>query len=218
MFKPCDECQDREACELRQRCPDAPRTFAAELPNVRPASAVRYLKTKRFWITGVIGDNLLRDARGILLSAIETGEPASDTMRKLKASFEPYVGGEDGVEVDGEVVGPARLETIIRTNATDAYNRGRLVEFRENADVVPFVEYSAILDDRTTQVCRELDGKVFRNDDPELDRFKPPLHFNCRSVLVPITSSEPVDDADLATEGDLGQARDLMDAEFGGEK
>lgn len=191
-------------------------TFAQDVPNVRPASALRYLETKRFWITGVLADNLLRDARAVLLAAIDAGEPAGDTMRKLRDVFLPYVGDETVLRDDGPIR-PARLETIVRTNATDAYNRGRLVEFRDNPEAVPFVEYSAIIDDRTTRVCRLLDGRVFRADDPEIDRIKPPNHFNCRSILVPVTPDIPVSEADLASEAVLGEARDLVATGFGGE-
>jgi SPP1 gp7 family putative phage head morphogenesis protein len=187
----------------------------ATVPNVKPAAALRYLKTKKFWIAGVVEDELLKNARGVLLSAIETGELAGETMAKLLGVFEPWVGDETKVR-DGEVVEPYRLETVVRTNVTDAYNRGRLVEGREAGELLVGFQYSAVLDDRTTEICRELDGKVFRPGDPALDQVKPPNHFNCRSVLVPITIDTPVEEDDFATAEDVGAARDLMDPGFGG--
>ncbi|GAH83899.1 unnamed protein product, partial [marine sediment metagenome] len=41
-----------------------------------------------------------------------------------------------------------------------------------------------------TEVCEALDGQVFEQGDPDIARFTPPLHFDCRSTLVPITIYE----------------------------
>lgn len=38
-----------------------------------------------------------------------------------------------------------------------------------------------------TEICRELNGKVYRADSPEWSEFRPPNHWNCRSVLIPVT-------------------------------
>ncbi len=43
--------------------------------------------------------------------------------------------------------------------------------------------FVAVDDDVTTDICRELDGKTFSPDDPELDKHRPPLHWNCRSYI-----------------------------------
>ncbi|OQC23315.1 MAG: hypothetical protein BWX71_02101 [Deltaproteobacteria bacterium ADurb.Bin072] len=44
-------------------------------------------------------------------------------------------------------------------------------------------EYSAILDDRTSEVCEALDGKILR----DFGSLQPPNHFMCRSLLIPVT-------------------------------
>lgn len=78
------------------------------------------------------------------------------------------------------------------------------------------IEYSAIIDQRTTEVCQHLDGKVFRPDDPDIEKFTPPNHFNCRSLLVPVLIDEPPDIGDFITPSDKGRAEELMDEGFGG--
>jgi hypothetical protein len=50
------------------------------------------------------------------------------------------------------------------------------------------VHNSAVMDDRVTDVCEDLNGTIFSLDDPNL--AEPPLHFNCRSVLIPITQND----------------------------
>jgi hypothetical protein len=64
-------------------------------------------------------------------------------------------------------------------------NKGRL-EFFESTGVVDGYQYSAILDDRTTPICEGLHGKKFKKGTQPI----PPLHFNCRSLLIPITMFE----------------------------
>lgn len=70
-----------------------------------------------------------------------------------------------------------------------AINQGRKQAAEANNDVIGF-QYSAIIDDVTTEVCRQLDGKTRAIDDLESAKLDPPNHFNCRSILVPITAVE----------------------------
>jgi|TARA_R100000479_G_scaffold172516_1_gene117233 SPP1 gp7 family putative phage head morphogenesis protein len=37
-----------------------------------------------------------------------------------------------------------------------------------------------------TPICEELNGTIFAKDDPNLMKFTPPLHWNCRSLILPI--------------------------------
>ena len=52
-----------------------------------------------------------------------------------------------------------------------------------NKEVIKGLRYTAVLDGRTTEICAHHDGTVYSADDK---RFVPPLHWNCRSVLVPV--------------------------------
>ena len=84
-----------------------------------------------------------------------------------------------------------RLDTVIRTNMFEAINESRLNTFTdpEMGDFVVGMEYSAILDSRTTTVCTHMDGRAYSADrwQSDLRPWVPPNHFNCRSILVPIT-------------------------------
>ena len=86
--------------------------------------------------------------------------------------------------------GAFRLETIARTTTSTAVNEARLSEFKDLIDVgeIAAFQYSAILDNRTTELCRDLDGKIFKTD--EAQYYNPPNHYNCRSLLIPIFIEE----------------------------
>jgi NAD+--asparagine ADP-ribosyltransferase len=45
----------------------------------------------------------------------------------------------------------------------------------------------SVLDTRTSDICKSLDGEVYDLDDPK--RRKPPAHPNCRSTIVPVLKS-----------------------------
>ena len=106
---------------------------------------------------------------------------------------------------------PWRIENIVRTETTKAYNNGRLIEARDPdiADLMTGMEYSAILDSRTTEVCRHLDGRIFKIGDPNLDRLTPPNHFMCRSILVPITIADEPEESEFITSTQTGKGLEL---------
>ena len=52
-------------------------------------------------------------------------------------------------------------------------------------DQVESWTFIAELDSKTSAICEALNMRTFSHDDPDIERFRPPLHFNCRSVLVP---------------------------------
>ena len=53
----------------------------------------------------------------------------------------------------------------------------------ESGDRIVSWTYVAIDDDVTTELCSELNGHTFAEGDPNVTKYSPPLHFNCRSYL-----------------------------------
>lgn len=70
-------------------------------------------------------------------------------------------------------------------------NIGRNNFFFRNTALVQGFQFSAILDDKTTHICRSLDGQTFSPDDVSSFDLRPPLHWECRSVLIPIRKTAP---------------------------
>lgn len=115
-----------------------------------------------------------RKTKTELIKAIKDGIPLSEVVSVLNS--------------DGAALSEVSLNRYARTKFTEVMNRGRH-EYFEESGVVAAYQYSAVLDDRTTEICEGLHGKVFAaGDEPN-----PPLHFNCRSLLVPITKYEKWD-------------------------
>jgi len=107
-------------------------------------------------------------------------ETLGDIVRRVRGR--PIGGGRF---VGGVLrVATAQAEGIARTAINHISNVAHEEVYRENADVLEGVQFSATLDSRTTPICARWDGTVWSLDDPGIQR--PPLHFNCRSQLIPV--------------------------------
>lgn len=105
----------------------------------------------------------------------------------------------------------AVINTIIRTSGTDFFSQARIKAGQES-DIVAFYRFSAITDDRTTDVCETLDGIEIAPHDPKLHVITPPCHYNCRSMW---TYGLEGEDFQTDTE-QLARGIKLIPAQFGG--
>ncbi len=166
--------------------------FIDIIPGLPPTKALQYLNNKSFWIAGVMRDDVLKESKAILYNGLKSGATTPAIMFQLDEFFKEYI-GTTAIEIKtGKELTPWHLENVVRTNFSDAYNEGRwaMMNDPEVGDFVPAVAYSSVLDNRTTDICIRLDGQVFLKNDPDLAGIKPPNHYQCRGLLVPVTKFE----------------------------
>lgn len=77
-----------------------------------------------------------------------------------------------------------QARSIAITGTNHYANQARVTFAQDNLDVIKGYEFLAVLDSRTSQQCRSLDGRKFKADDPKLGQFTPALHPNCRSSII----------------------------------
>jgi SPP1 gp7 family putative phage head morphogenesis protein len=141
---------------------------------IQPTTSQEFLDLLEQETFAYIGDwqyNITKAMRNQLVIAIKEGKPLSSVINIM--------------DDEGKSLSEVSLERYSRTKHTEVMNRGRLETF-QSSGVVAAYQYSAILDDRTSDICRGLDGKIFKAGSEPV----PPMHFNCRSVLIPITKYE----------------------------
>ena len=93
-------------------------------------------------------------------------------------------------ELLGKGITPQRLEVIYRTNMQNAYMAGRWQELQDNRAAMPYLQYTAVMDNRTCPLHRELHGQVYHIDDPFWDTFYPPNGFNCRCTVTAYSAAD----------------------------
>jgi len=80
----------------------------------------------------------------------------------------------------------AQAEALIRTSTNHASTQARNEVYKANSDVIEKEEFVATLDTETSLTCAGFDGKHFDVGQGAM----PALHFNCRSLRIPIIRSE----------------------------
>jgi hypothetical protein len=83
------------------------------------------------------------------------------------------------------VVGPDIFSS--KTISDSVYD----MRFEEESGIKSW-SYVAEIDDVTTDLCQELDGTVVAVDDPALDEYMTPNHYNCRSFWSPNYDNTPI--------------------------
>ena len=202
----------RDASSEISRARQKQHSYVIKIP---PKKTIEQLEKWAFFISGDAIGTVRKEIRNLLLSMLETGEGVQETLMKIRHAFDPYVGDEQIIR-DQRQIEPYRIETIIRTNVTKAYNWGKIAEFAdpELQGFVRAVQFSAILDSRTTNICRSADGKIFMLDDPILKRFIPPLHFQCRSLFASITEADG--QFEPSKQSELNEILSKVSPSFGG--
>lgn len=78
-----------------------------------------------------------------------------------------------------------QIDTIVRTAVRHMSQTALDLITRENSDIIEKEEFVATLDGRTSAICRGLDGKFYAIGSGP----RPPMHFNCRSIRLPVVAS-----------------------------
>jgi len=159
--------------------------------------AASYIKQKGYILAGDISNATQKTIRNILMEGVKVSKTHTETKQAIYKALE-----SDGMlteEAVQDALGTttvkstnARIETAIRTTSFEAINEARYQLFSdpELGGFVEALEYSAILDDRTTDICSQLNGETYSIDSEVWSTFRPPNHFNCRSILVPVTARD----------------------------
>lgn len=77
-------------------------------------------------------------------------------------------------------------QAIVHTTVQHASSQARQETWEANSDILDGYEWLSTLDNKTSQICRTLDGKVFKVGLGPM----PPIHIRCRSTTLPAISDE----------------------------
>ena len=185
---------------LRDIYPDAQMRTAYEVQKkkgVEPFARIPEADVDRIlkkpWVSDGLNfsDRIWRDKER-LLNTLQ-GELTRGLIRG-----EPY--GKIAQRIAGRMgVARSAAARLVETEAAFFSSRGQLDAFRDLG--VEQYEFVATLDSRTSETCREMDGKVLPLSEFKPGITAPPLHCHCRSTTCPYFDDE-------FTEGETRAARD----------
>lgn len=174
------------------------------LLGLEPKAAVEYMQNKGYKVTGdwremwqdahakaftiakMTNIELLKESKSIINQAIKEGWSNKQAEKALKDLYKAkgwLAGKTFDDDKEAKQYMAQRVRTIFRTNANVAYNTGRYLQQMEDVNFAPYWEYKAVLDERTRPAHKDLDGKIFRYDDPFLGAFYPPNGWGCRCYV-----------------------------------
>lgn len=110
--------------------------------------------------------------------AIAEGTPFGDFKKRIRDKLKAHE------------VGGAHLETVFRNAVQSAYNAGRWYQLTEVSATRPYWVLDVVLDDRTSDKCKPVDGVCKAHDDPWWLTNWPPRHHRCRTGVRSVRASE----------------------------
>jgi SPP1 gp7 family putative phage head morphogenesis protein len=87
-------------------------------------------------------------------------------------------------------VAVTRSKVIAATETTRYYNQARRRRYDVVAQVTHYM-FMAIRDKATTKWCKTRHGLVLTKDSKAMDKNTPPIHWNCRSQILPLVRTNP---------------------------
>ncbi len=146
--------------------------------EILPEEFIDIIEAESFNMVKDYASGVLKRAQGIVAEGIKRGVSQAEIVKQVIAA--------------NTSLAERHAITMVRTKTTEVYNAARKTYWETDdlaKDVVVAYQFSAIMDDRTSDICSSLDENIYEKGS-YIDRVTPPLHFNCRSQLIPITKFE----------------------------
>lgn len=163
-------------------------------------SASKVIREYAFELSRYRDDQSVREVKEIVSRGIAEGKSHDVIKAEL---FE---------KVD-KIFSMDHADTVSRTESARGFAIGNLISYMDDSNV-EYIEYSAVLDERTTEVCKTRDGGIYRKDDERV-RYMIPAHYRCRSIWVPVIFEEPepsrVQQPNIPEQGFVPQAFNVFD-------
>ena len=118
-----------------------------------------------------IGDNEFKRAQNIINRGLAKGLTTPEIANQVASTVK---------------ISENQATALVRTAITKVTNTAQLEVLNANAGIMKGYQFTAILDSRTSEICRYHDGRIYALDDT---RNIPPLHWRCRSTIIPLAKS-----------------------------
>lgn len=167
--------------------------IGADFARIDPKGLELVLKTEfagSNWSKRIWGDRdkLTRELRTLLAQGFIRGDSVERLIKALTERFD---------------VSYSNAARLVRTETCFFVEQATLAGYKASGLVQEY-EILATLDHRTSDICRQMDGKRFRLSEAEPGVTMPPFHANCRTTTVPYFPDE-IDPGERLAKGSDGR-------------
>lgn len=107
-------------------------------------------------------------------------------MNSFDTTEDPRILEDDLRQAAAEYVSGTAISAGAELTAANTVNTARNAFFLDDEVKAQLDAFQFVNGDPVTPICQDLNGVVFAVDDPNLVRYTPPLHWNCKSYIQPI--------------------------------
>jgi hypothetical protein len=143
-----------------------------------PANIKNIIKNQ----AGLIAQTQAQDINKIVSFQFLTSADAAVDVDQVLADIDSIV--VPAIE-EGSTGAGFSIDAAAGNAVSSAANQARLEWFFEPEVLNTIESFTFENEDPVSEICQELDGTTWAVGDPDLDRYSPPLHHNCKSRLVP---------------------------------
>lgn len=170
------ELANEALAQVRREVPKAKTVKLSEFSKLPPDLQRRLKARATLTVETQLGD-LDKIIVFQYMSSVDSTDSYNTIRGDLNESLDDFLAGQ---EIAG-AAGILAAETV--NSARNAFFMDPDVS--EELDALEFVN-----EDPVTEICNDLAGTIFAVDDPEADRYGPPLHFNCKSWIRPVLKGD----------------------------
>ena len=133
----------------------------------RDIALIEYLIAVLFWSSG---KNIMRDVSNRFYVTYPVDEIAKMNVHQVQQRL---------LNIYNDSFAH-RTGIVARTLVNDIYNYAVIQSYIETG--TNYFQFRAVIDNRTSDICRMLNGSIFSAS--EAQYYRPPLHYRCRSRLI----------------------------------
>jgi hypothetical protein len=129
---------------------------------------------------------LIAQTQGADLSKVvsfqySSSQASTDDIKQIVADIEAAT----VPTIEGSTARGLSVDAAAGNAVSTIFNQAQLSWFFEPEVLNTIESFTFYNEDPISPICQELDGTTWAVNDPDLDRYSPPLHHNCKSRLVP---------------------------------
>lgn len=163
----------REAIEdAKKEIPNGKKIKFSELDRLAPEVAKRVLNQSEL----LVGKQLA-DLKSKIFFQFSSSQASTDSESTIEKDLQDA--GDDFIEGVSVTAGAS-------ASASTIVNESRSAFFYQDDTLEEIEAFQFVNDSPVTDICEDLNGSIFAKDDPDADRYRPPLHWNCDSYIIPI--------------------------------